>query len=193
LLAHLFPPLPTRRPSIRVRFVGDPVQRIREDYLRILRYFRFHGRVCSEDKHEPDQLAAVRAECPGLSTISGERIWAEVRQLLRFRRGPALMEVRRRQAAGKEGGRRMKCCPECKCSRVQKLQTRSLSLSHPLHFFGLQEMMNCGVLKHIGLEHVTLSHIMELVRVAGSVRSRLSPPFSPPPSYFALFQRSAWC
>ena len=87
----LSPPPP---PPQRVRFVGDPVQRIREDYLRILRYFRFHGRVCSEEKHEPDQLEAVRAECAGLTSISGERIWAEMRQILRFRRGPALVEVR---------------------------------------------------------------------------------------------------
>lgn len=142
----------------RVRFVGDPVQRIREDYLRILRYFRFHGRVCSEDRHEPDQLAAVRTECPGLSTISGERIWAEMRQLLRFRRGPALIEVRRRQGAEK-CWRRMRCCPKCKCSRVQQLEPRSTSLSHPLHLLPPGDDELWGVEAHwLGARHIVPHH-----------------------------------
>ncbi|CAF4614966.1 unnamed protein product, partial [Rotaria magnacalcarata] len=33
----------------RIRFVGDPVERIREDYLRILRYFRFFGRLADDN------------------------------------------------------------------------------------------------------------------------------------------------
>ncbi len=38
----------------RVRFVGDPEKRIREDYLRILRYYRFFGRV----SNNPNDLTA---------------------------------------------------------------------------------------------------------------------------------------
>lgn len=51
----------------RVRFVGEPEQRIREDYLRILRYFRFYGRICdSEDKHDEKSLIAVKNNTSGL-------------------------------------------------------------------------------------------------------------------------------
>jgi poly(A) polymerase len=65
----------------RVRFVGDPETRIREDYLRILRFFRFfawygHG--------EPDAagLMACSKLKAGLATISAERIWMEMKKLL---------------------------------------------------------------------------------------------------------------
>ncbi len=44
----------------RVAFVGDPVQRIQEDYLRILRYFRFYGRIAEESSsHDEKTLEAI--------------------------------------------------------------------------------------------------------------------------------------
>ena len=65
----------------RIVFVGDPETRIREDYLRILRFFRFqawYGRAV------PDAagLAACAKLRGGLAGISAERIWAETRKLL---------------------------------------------------------------------------------------------------------------
>lgn len=67
----------------RVVFVGDPVQRIQEDYLRILRYFRFYGRIAVEpDSHEPEILTAIRENVGGLARISGERIWTELKKIL---------------------------------------------------------------------------------------------------------------
>jgi tRNA nucleotidyltransferase (CCA-adding enzyme) len=67
----------------RVAFVGDPVQRIQEDYLRILRYFRFYGRIAEESSsHDEKTLEAIRANVDGLKMISGERIWSEMRQIL---------------------------------------------------------------------------------------------------------------
>ncbi len=65
----------------RVRFVGDPRARIREDYLRILRFFRFHARfgVAEADRAA---LEACRQERAGLAGLSGERIAAELRRLL---------------------------------------------------------------------------------------------------------------
>ncbi|TAG12075.1 MAG: CCA tRNA nucleotidyltransferase, partial [Rhodobacterales bacterium] len=66
-----------------VRFVGDPETRIREDYLRILRFFRFHA--CYGDPEQgldPEALAACAAFSAGLETISKERIGAEMRKLL---------------------------------------------------------------------------------------------------------------
>ena len=67
----------------RVRFVGDPSQRIREDYLRILRFFRFHA-VYGDPAlgTDPDGLAACAALSDGIDGLSRERIGAEMRKLL---------------------------------------------------------------------------------------------------------------
>ena len=65
----------------RVRFVGDAVTRIREDYLRILRLFRFHAWYGRGDLH-PDALHAAAAEKGGLTILSGERIQKELLRLL---------------------------------------------------------------------------------------------------------------
>lgn len=65
----------------RVRFIGDPVARIGEDALRILRFFRFHARF---GRGEPD--AAGLAACAGsrgmIAGLSGERIRNEILKLL---------------------------------------------------------------------------------------------------------------
>ena len=65
----------------RVRFIGDAVARIREDYLRILRLFRFHAWY---GKGEIDSVAlkAAAAEKSGLAKLSGERIAQEMLRLL---------------------------------------------------------------------------------------------------------------
>ena len=65
----------------RLRFVGNPGLRIAEDYLRILRFFRFHARY---GRGAPDDaaLAACAAGAEGLARISRERIGAEMRKLL---------------------------------------------------------------------------------------------------------------
>ncbi|MBL0941469.1 MAG: CCA tRNA nucleotidyltransferase [Alphaproteobacteria bacterium] len=65
----------------RVKFIGDSVARIREDYLRILRFFRFHSFY---GRGSPDlkALKACRSERTGLQGLSGERIWNELSRLL---------------------------------------------------------------------------------------------------------------
>ena len=65
----------------RLRFVGDAGQRIAEDYLRILRYFRFHAIYCDHG-FDADILAAISDNLAGLETLSKERIGAEMRKLL---------------------------------------------------------------------------------------------------------------
>ncbi len=60
----------------RLAFVGDPAQRIEEDYLRIMRLFRFQAQLGFEPRQ--DALAAVRDRCTGLAGISQERITAEL-------------------------------------------------------------------------------------------------------------------
>ena len=76
----------------RIRFVKDPVERIREDYLRILRYFRFYGRISSApDTHEAHTLAAIKDNSGGLKNISVERIWKELQQILTGNHCPSLL------------------------------------------------------------------------------------------------------
>jgi poly(A) polymerase len=65
----------------RVRFVGDPATRIGEDYLRILRFFRFYARY-SRVPPDPATLDALRAGIPGLARLSVERVWMELRRIL---------------------------------------------------------------------------------------------------------------
>jgi poly(A) polymerase len=79
---HGLPDLQARR----VRFVGDAETRIREDYLRILRFFRFHAAYGDpQGGLDSDGLAACAALSAGLETISHERIGAEMRKLLSVR------------------------------------------------------------------------------------------------------------
>ncbi len=66
----------------RVRFIGDARQRIREDYLRILRFFRFLAEYGDGAAPDADGLAAAVAEKAGLDGLSGERIRAELLRLL---------------------------------------------------------------------------------------------------------------
>ncbi|XP_063704001.1 CCA tRNA nucleotidyltransferase 1, mitochondrial [Culicoides brevitarsis] len=67
----------------KVRFVGDAATRIQEDYLRILRYFRFYGRIAtSPDDHEDETLRIIKENAAGLAKISGERIWMEFKKIL---------------------------------------------------------------------------------------------------------------
>jgi poly(A) polymerase len=65
----------------RVRFIGSPEQRIREDYLRILRFFRFHAQYGVGDLDKPGALACVRLR-DGLAQLSAERVGAEIMKLL---------------------------------------------------------------------------------------------------------------
>ena len=65
----------------RLRFVGDPATRIAEDYLRILRYFRFFARYACGPV-DPVALQAIRAAVTGLAALSVERVWSELERIL---------------------------------------------------------------------------------------------------------------
>jgi poly(A) polymerase len=66
----------------RVRFIGDPAQRIAEDYLRILRFFRFHAAYGDGGHPDAAGLSACIAARKGLETLSRERVRAELLKLL---------------------------------------------------------------------------------------------------------------
>lgn len=65
----------------RIRFVGDPGTRIAEDYLRVLRFFRFQARY-GRAEPDPDELAALAAAAPQLGRLSAERVWSELKRIL---------------------------------------------------------------------------------------------------------------
>ena len=65
----------------RVRFIGDPMQRIAEDHLRILRFFRFHARF-GEGAPDAEGLAACFVRANDLMALSRERIADELLKLL---------------------------------------------------------------------------------------------------------------
>jgi poly(A) polymerase len=65
----------------RVRFIGDADARISEDYLRILRFFRFSARFAASGLDREGLLAAIRAR-DGLARLSRERVRAEFMKLL---------------------------------------------------------------------------------------------------------------
>lgn len=65
----------------RVRFIGDPGQRIAEDYLRILRFFRIHAAFGAGEPDRDGTLACIRGRA-GLAQLSAERVRMEMLKLL---------------------------------------------------------------------------------------------------------------
>lgn len=67
----------------RVRFIGTAENRIREDYLRSLRYFRFHAWYGNADLgFDPDALSAIAGNLDGIPSLSRERVGQELVKLL---------------------------------------------------------------------------------------------------------------
>lgn len=81
---NLFDPLDGHDDIInrRVRFIGDAEQRIREDFLRILRFFRFFAWY-GAFRPDRDGLKACTRLKGELSSLSAERVWSELKKLLR--------------------------------------------------------------------------------------------------------------
>ncbi|VDN97535.1 unnamed protein product [Rodentolepis nana] len=76
----------------RIRFVGEPSARIQEDYLRILRYFRFFARLArNPDEHDETTLKAIRDNSKGLVMVAGERIWTELKMIFLHSFAPSLV------------------------------------------------------------------------------------------------------
>ena len=65
-----------------VRFIGDPEQRIKEDYLRILRYLRFFLGY-SNHKHDNKTLKLIRKNINGISNLSKDRLLDELKKCIR--------------------------------------------------------------------------------------------------------------
>lgn len=65
----------------RVRFIGDAGTRIREDFLRTLRYFRFYGWY-GHGSPDREAIKGIVANKSGLTSLSAERVWAELKKIL---------------------------------------------------------------------------------------------------------------
>ena len=76
----------------RVRFIGDAATRIAEDYLRILRFFRFHA-IYGEGAPDPEGLHAAIVAREGLEQLSRERVRMELIKLLVAPRAAAALAV----------------------------------------------------------------------------------------------------
>jgi len=70
--------------SGKLKFIGDVETRIKEDYLRILRYIRFYLNY-SENKHDPKIIRIIKSNINGCSNISSERLLDEFQKLLKSR------------------------------------------------------------------------------------------------------------
>ena len=68
--------------AMKFRFVGEAEARVKEDYLRILRFFRFLAWYGGEGKVDGTALKACRENRKGLKKLSAERVWSELKKLL---------------------------------------------------------------------------------------------------------------
>lgn len=90
----------------RIAFVGDPDVRIKEDYLRIMRYFRFYGRIAEKpNNHEESTLNVIRNNAEGLQQVSGERIWMELKKTLQGNFAGSLLKIILNLGVGKYIGK----------------------------------------------------------------------------------------
>ncbi len=100
----------------RVRFIGDPLQRIAEDHLRILRFFRFHARF-GEGEPDPQALQACTARANDLMALSRERIADELLKIL------ALSDPTRAVSLMVERGIFRPVIPEIDVAGIQQLRS----------------------------------------------------------------------
>lgn len=117
----------------RVRFVGIAKDRIEEDVLRLLRYFRFFGDY-GRPPADPDAIAACRVAAPKLANLSGERVRDELLKIMMVP-NPADMAVMMRglgifahilPEAGDVGHLRMLAWLETRAIKIESVQPEPL-------------------------------------------------------------------
>ena len=75
-----------------IKFIGDPNQRIKEDYLRILRYLRFYTQYNKNKFHDEITIKAIKRNLDGLAKISKERILEELFKMMKLNNFSKLFE-----------------------------------------------------------------------------------------------------
>lgn len=81
---NLFDPYEGRKDILagKIKFIGDAEKRIKEDYLRIVRYVRFFLKY-SKNKHDPRILKKIKINLEGIKNLSSERLLDELRKIIR--------------------------------------------------------------------------------------------------------------
>jgi len=81
---NLFDPYEGRKDILagKIKFIGDAEKRIKEDYLRIIRYVRFFLKY-SKNKHDPRILKKIKINLDGIKNLSSERLLDELRKIIR--------------------------------------------------------------------------------------------------------------
>ena len=64
-----------------VKFIGNPATRIKEDYLRILRYIRFFL-IYSKNNHSEEIKKIIKQNISGINIISGDRLLSELKKII---------------------------------------------------------------------------------------------------------------
>ena len=81
---NLFDPYEGRKDILagKIKFIGDAEKRIKEDYLRIVRYLRFFFKY-SKNKHDPRILKKIKINLEGIKNLSSERLLDELKKIIR--------------------------------------------------------------------------------------------------------------
>ncbi len=66
-----------------IKFIGEPDKRIKEDYLRILRYLRFYSNY-SKHHHDTDVIKKIKINIGGISKLSKERLFDELKKITKI-------------------------------------------------------------------------------------------------------------
>ena len=106
----------------KIKFIGLPEKRIQEDYLRILRYFRFFTQYSKID-YDQDTIQSIKENINGLNKISNERIFDELKKILSLKNVYSLFENNQSKEII------LNILPEFKyCERLNKINSLSQKL-----------------------------------------------------------------
>lgn len=147
----------------RIRFIGDAHRRIREDYLRILRFFRFHAWY---GKGEPDaeSLRACAEEREGLRQLSGERVRDE---LMKIAKADAAGAAFRQMAAS---GVLAIVLPEA--SRLDRFEKLVAIEAEQLFVLDADPVLRLGAM--LDLDEAGVKALAERLRLSNKDRDRLT-------------------
>ena len=68
----------------KIKFIGTPEERIQEDYLRILRYFRFFTQY-SKSEYDQSVIKSIKKHINGINKVSNERIFDELKKIFKLK------------------------------------------------------------------------------------------------------------
>jgi len=143
-----------------VRFIGEPQARIKEDYLRILRFFRFNAWY-GKGEYDKDGLAACAANKDGLKRLSGERVQKETLKLLAAR--DPMPAIRAMAAAGIL----VEVLPEA--ANFERFAALSEIESHQL--FTSDPVLRLGAL--LTGQEIEINTLADRLKLSNEVRDRL--------------------